>query len=107
MTTGWLYSLLYISYLEGTPHLASSLENIFDHVLAPPPHLVTLLQEILTKAQSVDLIRIEGGGLEQRLTALIPLFLGSHHQEIVHAVHEVVHNDPVQPVRVPLESPVN
>ena len=38
-----VYSLFDISYLEGTSHLASSLENIFDHVLASAPHLVTLL----------------------------------------------------------------
>ena len=57
--TGWLYSLLYISYLEGTPHLASSLENIFYHVFPSGPHLVTLLQEILTETHSVDFIRVE------------------------------------------------
>ena len=44
---------------------------------------------------------------EQRLTALISLFLCSHHQEIVHAVDEVVHDDPVEAVRVSLKSPVN
>ena len=54
-----LYSPFYISYLEGTPHLASSLEDIFDHVLTSPPHLVTLLQEILTEAHSVNLICAE------------------------------------------------
>ena len=55
-----------ISYLEGTSHLASSLENILDHVLASGPHLVTLLHEILTEAHPVDLIRGEGGGLENK-----------------------------------------
>jgi len=86
-----VYSLLDISYLEGTSHLASSLENILDHVLASAPHLVTLLQEVLAEAHPVDLVRVEGG----------------RHQEIVHAVHEVVHNDPVEAVRVSLKSPVN
>ena len=65
-----VYSLFDISYLEGTSHLASSLENIFDHVLASAPHLVTLLQEILAEAHPVDLVRVEGGRLEQRHTML-------------------------------------
>ena len=65
-----IFSVLSI-YLEGTSHLASSLENILDHVLASGPHLVTLLQEVLAEAHPVDLVRVEGGCLEQRLTAII------------------------------------
>ena len=72
-------------------HLAAPLEDVFDHVLALGPHLVALLHEELVEAHPVDPVGAEGRG----------------HQEEVHAVDEVVHNDPVEPVGVPLEAPVD
>ena len=51
-------------HLEGTTHLAASLEDVLDHVLASPPHLVTLLHEILAESHPVDLVRAKGGRLE-------------------------------------------
>ena len=79
------------STLEGTAHLAAPLEDVLDHVLAPAPHLVALLHEELVEAHPVDPVGAEGRG----------------HQEEVHAVDEVVHDDPVEPVGVPLEAPVD
>merc|ERR1719397_411961 len=78
-------------YLEGTPHLAPPLEDVLDHVLASAPHLVTLLHEELAESKSVCSVRVERG----------------RHQEEVHAINEVVYNDPMKSVGVSLEAPMD
>ena len=78
----------YDLYLESSSHLSSSLQHEFDHIFASVPHLVALIHEVLAEAQPVDPVRAETGA----------------HDEVVHAVGEVVDNDSVKIVCVSLES---
>ena len=53
------------THLEAGAHLASPLEDVLDEVLAPAPHLVALLHEVLAEPHPVGAVRAEGRGLKQ------------------------------------------
>ena len=59
-------------HLEAGAHLAPPLEDVLDEVLAPPPHLVALLHEVLAEPHPVGAVRAEGRGLKPgRLKTII------------------------------------